>query len=144
VTVRVILVRRWVDAHSGGGCCSGDVRAGICLDHRVGGDREDRTAARASERLASVYRLLRQQAPEVDVQVVGADNVAYLVPASFLAARKRMGRLAALRHAVRSTTAGAVLVDGVVVGDAESLGPQGVLEAVRQAGSGTSSTAATV
>ena len=144
MTVRVVLVRRWVDAHSGGGCCGGDVRGAICLDHRVGDDRDDRTATLASGQLPSVYRLLRQQAPEVDVQVVGADNIAYLLPASFLAARKRMGRLSALRHAVRSTTAGAVLVDGVVVGDVESLGPQGVLAAVRQAGNGTSSTAATV
>jgi hypothetical protein len=144
VTARVVLVRRWVDAHGGGGCCGGDVRGGICLEHPVGDDREDQATERSSGQVASAYLLLRQHAPEVDVQVVGADNVAYLLPASFLAARKRMGRLAALRQAVRSTTAGAVLVDGVVVGDVDSLGPQGVLEAVRQAGSGTSSTAATV
>ena len=142
MTVRVVLVRRWRDAHSGGGCCGGDVRAGVCQDHGVGAD--DLETERASDQVAATYRRLRQDAPEVDVQVVGADNLAYLLPASFLAARRRVGTPAALRQAVRSTTAGAVLVDGVVAGHVDELGPDGVLAVIRQAGSGTSSTAATV
>lgn len=117
------------------------MRGGICFEQRVGGDERHGATPDA---VASAYRLLHQHLPGVDVQIVGVDNVAFLVPAAFRDARRHTGRLAALRHALHSTTPGAVLVDGVVVGDVEALGPQGVLDVVRQAGSGTSSTAATV
>jgi hypothetical protein len=137
----VVLVRPWRDAHGGGGCCGGDVRGGICFEHRVGGTERD---GAAPDPVAAAYRLLHERLPGVDVQVVGADNVAFLLPAAFRDARRHTGRLAALRHALHSTTPGAVLVDGVVVGHVEALGAEGVLAAVRQAGSGTSSTAATV
>jgi hypothetical protein len=135
----VVLVRPWRDAHAGGGCCGGDVRGGICLDERVGGEPRHGTDV-----VGAAYRLLRDRMPTLDVQIVGSDNFAYLVPWSWRAARRHTGVVSALRHAARSTTAGCVLVDGVLVGDLETLGPQGVLDAVRQAGSGTSSTAATV
>jgi hypothetical protein len=137
----VVLVRPWRDAHGGGGCCGGEVRGGICFEHRVGGNERD---GATPEAVAAAYRLLHEHLPGVDVQIVGADNVAFLVPAAFRDARRHSGRLTALRHALHSTTPGAVLVDGAVVGDVEALGPEGVLAVVRQAGSGTSSTAATV
>lgn len=138
---RVLLVRPWRDAHGAGGCCSGDVRGGICFEHKVGEHEQHDLSA---DVVAGTYRLLRRELPAVDVQIVSASNSAFLVPASFRDARRHTGTRAALRHALRSTTAGAVLVDGVIVGDVEQLGPAGVLQAVRQAGSGTSSTAATV
>lgn len=135
-----MLVRPWRDAHGGGGCCGGDVRGGICFERKVGADEHHEAPV---DVVAAAYQMLRQHAPWADVQIVSASNAAFLVPASFRDARRKEGTVAALRHAVRSTTAGAVLVDGVVVGDIERLGAQGVLDAVRQAGSGTSSTAAT-
>jgi hypothetical protein len=126
--VRVVLVRPWVDAQAGGGCCSGDTRAAIALDHPVcgvlGADAEAHLVGRT-------YRLLRERLPGVDVQVVSVSNTAYLVPSAYRAARRRSGRWQALRAATRATTAGAVLVDGERIGDVEELGPEGVLAAVR-------------
>jgi hypothetical protein len=143
----VLLVRPWRDARGGGGCCSGDLRGGVCRDHPVGHDAAvagGAGPADPAEVVAAAYRLLRAELPGIDVQIVSAGNVGYLIPAAFREARRHCTTTQALRHAVRSTTAGAVVVDGVVVGDVETLGPAGVLDAVRQAGSGTSSTAATV
>lgn len=125
------------------------MRGGICFDHRVDGHGHGSGRDNGLDPVSAAYRLLREQEPTVDVQVVSAGNVTYLVPASFRSARRRFGTWAAVRHALRSTTAGAVLVDGVVAGDVEQLGAAGVLRVVReravpQAGSGTSSTAATV
>jgi hypothetical protein len=141
----VFLVRPWRDAHGGGGCCGGDLRGGVCLDHPVGHEHVDPAATPVpADVVAQTYRLLCAELTGTDVQIVSAGNVAYLLPASLRAARRHSAWGQALRHALRSTTAGAVVVDGVVVGDVETLGPQGVLAAVRQAGSGTSSTAATV
>lgn len=125
---RVVLVRPWSDAHAGAGCCSGDTRDAIALDapvcrapqHSV----EVHTVGRA-------YRLLRDTLPEVDVQIVSAANTAYLLPATYRAARRRGGVLQALREAGRATTAGAVVVDGELVGDIADLGADGVLVAVR-------------
>lgn len=94
--------------------------------------------------VGGAYRALRESDLDAEVQIVSAGNHAYLMPAAFRAARRHSGPWAAVRHALRATTAGAVLVDGVRVGDVEQLGVEGVLDAVRQAGSGTSSTAATV
>lgn len=125
---RVVLVRPWTDAHATSGCCSGDARYGVCLEDRL--DHEHGSEESAA-RLGEVYRALRSTYPGVDVQIVGASNTAYLLPTMYRAARTRSGRLEALRHAARSTTAGSVLVDGERVGDLDELGPDGVLEAVR-------------
>lgn len=126
--MQVVLVRPWVDAQAGGGCCSGDTRDAIALDHPVcgvpGADVEAHLVGRT-------YRLLRERLPEVDVQVVSVSNTAYLVPNAYRAARRRGGPLQAVRAATRATTAGAVLVDGERIGDVETLGPEGVLAAVR-------------
>jgi hypothetical protein len=129
VTVQVVLVRPWTDAHGGTGCCGGDVRDGICLDGRVGGVR---THDVETQLVAETYLRLSQDLPEVDVQIVGAGNTAYLLPAVFRAIRARHGTLAALRGLNRATTAGSVLVDGEPVGQVGALGVEGALREVHR------------
>lgn len=126
MTTRVVLVRPWTDVRGGGGCCGGHVEGGVCLE------REQGAAERPPELalLAETYRRLRQDLPLLDVQVVSAGNLAYLVPASFVAVRRRRGVLAGLAAASQATTAGAVLVDGARVGDLAELGAEGVVSAV--------------
>jgi len=127
-TVHVVLVRPWTDAHAGGGCCGGEVRDGVCLDDRIGTD--ERADAEVGL-VAQAYLRLQRDLPEVDVQIVGVDNTAYLLPSVYRALRTRHGVLAALRGLNRATTAGAVLVDGESVGDLTSLGVEGALDEVR-------------
>ena len=127
--MRVVLVRPWTDAHGGTGCCSGDARDGICFDGRVDGPHErDAEVGLVGE----IYLRLRNELPEVDVQIVGANNTAYLLPSVFRAVRRRLGLLVALRETNRATTASAILVDGEKVGDVTVLGADGVLEEVRR------------
>ena len=118
---RVVLVRPWTDAHGGTGCCSGEPRdGGVCLDRRVGaGHLHDYDV----HVVAETYRLLQAELDDVDVQIVGAGNTAYLLPTTYRAVRRRAGVLTAVRDAARSTTAGAVLVNGERVGDIADLGP---------------------
>lgn len=126
--MRVVLVRPWTDAHAGGGCCGGEARDGIVLEPgAVSAHRHDPGLLT----VAAAYRLLRAELPDADVQVVGAANTAYLLPSTFRAVRRRRGTLRAVLAAARSTRAGAVLVNGEVVGDIADLGPEGVLARVR-------------
>lgn len=127
--MRVVLVRPWTDAHGGTGCCSGEVRNGICLDDRVGGPRRPDAETTL---VAQAYLRLQQDLPHVDVQVVGVDNTAYLLPSVFRALRAREGTLAALRGLNRATTAGSVLVDGESVGQVHVLGVEGTVREVRR------------
>ncbi len=127
VTTHVVLVRPWADAQAGSGCCSGDTREAIALDAPVCRAHESPAEAQV---LGSTYRLLRERLPDVDVQIVSVSNTAYLLPTTYRAARRRVGRARALREASRATTAGAVLVDGELIGDITDLGPDGVLVAV--------------
>lgn len=125
---RVVLVRQWrITSLSGGGCCSVDA-AGV----RDAPRPQVREAHEDGEHdsVATAYRMLRERLPDVDVQVVTADNTGFLLPATYGRARARLGRLAAIREAVRSTTAGAVLVDGQFVGEIDQLGATGVLREV--------------
>ena len=124
----VVLVRPWVDAHAGSGCCSGDARDGIGLEHRLGGPVEHPHATRV---LAQAYTRLRRDLPGIDVQVVSSSNTVYLVPTALRAARRGAGLRAALRRANRATRPGSLLVDGEYAGDVTDLGPGGVVEAVR-------------
>jgi hypothetical protein len=132
----VVLVRPWTDARAGGGCCAGDVQ-GIVLDRPTTPaphhHRDDDPAGGAAPRdlVAEVYLGLTTALPEVDVQVVDAGNLAYLLPVAFRAARPRLGLAGAVAAATRATTAGALLVDGRRVGRIDELGVQGVLDVVR-------------
>jgi hypothetical protein len=131
MTVGVVLVRPWTDAHGGTGCCSGEADGGICFDGRVDGPREHDAETGL---VAETYLRLRHELPDIDVQIVGANNTAYLLPWVFRAVRRRRGVLAALREMNRGTTAGSVLVDGERVGDVVTLGPDGVVAEVRRRG----------
>ncbi len=127
--MRVVLVRPWTDAHGGTGCCSGDARDGICFDGRVDGAHEHDYEVSV---VGESFRRLREELPDVDVQIVGADNTAFLLPTTFRAVYRSRGFLAALREANRATTAGSLLVEGERVGDISRLGPDGVVEEVRR------------
>lgn len=127
MTTHVVLVRPWADAQAGSGCCSGDTREAIALDAPVCRVHDTPEEAQIVGR---TYRLLRDRLPDVDVQIVSASNTAYLLPTTYRAARRRVGRARALREAGRATTAGAVLIDGELIGDVADLGPEGVLVAV--------------
>lgn len=129
MSVRVVLVRPWTDAHGGTGCCSGDARDGICFDSRVDGAREHSTETGL---VAQTFLLLREELPEVDVQIVGSDNTAYLLPTVFRRVRRQRGLRAALRAMNSATTPGSVLVDAERVGDVATLGPDGVVTEVRR------------
>jgi hypothetical protein len=127
---QVVLVRPWTDAHGGTGCCSGEPRDGICFDEHVGGSHEHDADVHV---VAATYRLLREELDDrdVDVQIVGAGNTAYLLPTTFRMVRRSRGLRAAVRETGRATTAGAVIVDGERVGDVAALGVDGVLREVR-------------
>ncbi len=130
MTVHVVLVRPWSDVRGGGGCCGGHAPDGICVEG-LGGDGS-RTHHREADVVAASYLRLREQLPQVDVQLVAADNTAYLLPSVFRSVRRRRGSLAALRESNRATTAGSLLVDGERVGDVLDLGPAGVVAEVRR------------
>lgn len=129
MTVRVVLVRPWTDAHGGTGCCGGEARDGICFEGRVDGrDGHDAEVGLVAE----AYLRLRSEFPQLDVQIVGADNTAYLLPSVFRAVRRRRGLWAALRETNAATTGGSVLVDGERAGDVMELGVDGVVAEVRR------------
>ncbi|MDF2968416.1 MAG: hypothetical protein K0Q93_2194 [Nocardioidaceae bacterium] len=138
--MRVVLVRPWTDARSGGGCCGAEVRDGVCFDGRVdsGAPTDVHAHARrnadtdADVRLvAETYLRLQQELPGVDVQIVGVDNTAYLLPTVFRALRARYGVVVAVRGLNRATTAGAVLVDGEFVGHLTTLGVDSAIAEIR-------------
>lgn len=117
---RVVLVRPWTDARSGGGCCAGPVPRPHAHDA-------------SSDPVGAAYRALRGELPDLDVQVVDVANTAWLLPAVLRRARARVGTLGALRCALGATRAGSVLVDGQRVGDLEDLSPDELVAVVRRA-----------
>ena len=123
----MVLVRPWLDAHPGSGCCSADPRGSIDGSLAAAVPVEHGAATRI---LAAAYLRLRDRFPDVDVQIVSASNTAYLLPATYAAARRRGGVLASLRACLRAPTAGALLLDGERLGDVTDLGPDGVAVAV--------------
>ena len=82
--------------------------------------------------VAEAYLRLRAEVPGADVQIVGADNTAYLLPSVFRAVRRRRGTWAALKEANRATTAGSLLIDGERVGDVLQMGVEAVVTEVRR------------
>ncbi len=77
------------------------------------------------------YTQLREELPEIDVQIVSASNTAYLLPTVLRSARRGDGLRAALSRANQATRPGSLLVDGTYAGDVVELGPDGVVAAVR-------------
>jgi hypothetical protein len=130
---RVVLIRPWTDARAGGGCCSGEVRDGVCLPSDHDGAVPESWHEAQPDPVGAAYTSLRTALPHLDVQVVGVGNTAWLLPSTFRTVRRRAGWAAGVRAALASSTAGAVLVDGENVGDLTELGPDGVVAAVRGA-----------
>lgn len=138
--MQVILVRPWRSAAISGGCCSAAPDS-VALDPGLAGrgttpdhsSPADHACHGAMDPVAQTYRLLRSRLPAVDVQMTTADNTLFLLPATFRAARRKYGWWEAARQATRSTTAGAVIIDGDVAGDIESMGPEAVLDKVQAA-----------
>jgi hypothetical protein len=125
---RVVLVRPWVDAHAGGGCCSGDTRDAIGLDRHAAGAVEHPYATRV---LGQAYTRLRRDLPDVDVQIVSSSNTVYLLPSVWRARRVGERLRTTLKRANQATRPGSLLVDGDYVGDVADLGPGGVVDVVR-------------
>lgn len=124
----MVLVRPWVDAHAGSGCCSGDTRDAIGIDQRVAGPIEHSHATRV---LGQAYTRLKQDLPGVDVQIVSSSNTVYLLPSVWRSRPPGEGLRDSLRRANRATRPGSLLVDGDYVGDVAELGARGVVDAVR-------------
>jgi hypothetical protein len=121
---------------SGSGCCGR--LGGIGNDL---GREEDFAPARAGmEAMGAVYRALRADLPEdeVELTVVDPRNTIWLIPRIVRDARRRGVRGAALWGEVRRGTAnGAVVVDGRAVCTGELPPPAEVLARVRAAITGT-------
>lgn len=130
----MVLVRPWRDARGGTGCCAGDARHGVVLERAAGAPG----ACAEADAVAAVYLRIRAERPDIDVQVVDAGNTAWLLPAAYRAARRRLGRVASVRAALRAPAAGAVLVDGLRVGEVDRLGGPGVMSRLPAVDSGTS------
>lgn len=132
----VVLVREWHDHRGGGGCCGGtaalsgvgDSNAEPRCDVRAGGDAD----APAADRTGRLYRELREALPEVGLTVADAGNWAWLVPSTYRAVRASGStRWVAARAASRSTTPGAVLVDGRLLPGTDGQAPGLVAQRVR-------------
>ena len=138
MTVRVVVVRPWVDGRGGGGCCGGEVRDGIApppLARDSGRHHPTDGHAHVHEHIdatTEVYRRLRADHPGIDIQVTPANNV-WLLGWAFRRVRASHGPL--LRGAGAAAVAmrpGAVLVDGVAVAQIDE-GSDRVSSAVSQA-----------
>jgi hypothetical protein len=84
---RIILVREWDSQVTGSGCCG---RLGGQNDEL--GDRETFAANRTEmEAMGKVYRALRQELPDEDVEITVVDprNAVWLIPAVLGDARRR-------------------------------------------------------
>lgn len=117
----VVLVREWHDHRGGGGCCGGTAALAAVREGRPtpGGTGPgcDVAAAgpgpQAADRTGRLYLELRDALPGVELTVVDAGNWAWLLPSTYRTVRASGStRRAAARAASRSTTPGAVLVDG--------------------------------
>jgi hypothetical protein len=136
---RVVVVRPWADPDAPTSCCGGQVRDAVCLDDDAAHRHRTGTGDAATPAVAQLYQRLRVTMPAADVQIVSSTNAAYLVPWAYRSARRRgVGVRAALMAAVGATRAGAVIVDGAVVGDLETDQPARLAELVRQRCGGTS------
>lgn len=126
---RILLVRQW-DAQTDASTCCGRLGGVTTEFGRRGGFAQERACMQSH---GAVYRTLRSRFPDADVTVVDARNLVWLLPAVARDARRRgLSLPAALRQAVRATTPGAVVVDGVVAAT-ETLPPADAVSAVLRA-----------
>lgn len=131
----VVLVREWHDHRGGGGCCGGTAALAAVRDNGAGcdvgaGSTEAGTAA--ADRTGRLYREVRDALPEADLTVADAGNWAWLLPSTYRALRASGStRWVAARAASRSTTPGAVLIDGRLLPGTDGQAPGLVAERVR-------------
>jgi hypothetical protein len=131
---RVLLVRPWDTARTGGsGCCTG-ATGGICVE----GWHDDPEAARdraGREPLGEVYRTVRAGLPAgIEIEIVDPHNTLFLLPAMARDARRRgLGWWGTLREVVRGPGYAAIIVDGQVVSHGELPPPDRALRLIRAA-----------
>lgn len=81
--------------------------------------------------MATACRRLGAELPGIDVQIVGANNTAFLLRSVFRVVQRRHGTRAPLREMNRATTPGLLLLSGERLGEFSVLRPDGVVTAVR-------------
>lgn len=123
---RVLLVRQWDAQTTGGSCCGRLEGAGA----EFGGDEFAHNRC-AMEEMGAVYRALRSELPNVDIQVVDPRNVTWLVPTIYRDARRGgASRGDAARTVLRGVSYTAIIVDGRIVARGEVPGPEAAVDAV--------------
>ena len=109
---RVLLVREWDQQTTGSGCC-GRLEGGD--GELAATDAFSRTRA-DMERMGAVYRALRAELPNIDVQIVDPRNIAFLIPGLLGDARRHgLAWSQAWRELRRGSGPGAIIVDGRAV-----------------------------
>lgn len=115
-THRVLLVRGWDSQTTGSGCC-GRLEGG---DGELAGAADFGRARADMESMGAVYRALRDELPDVDVQIVDPRNLTFLLPGILLDARRAGASWGeAVRGLRRGTGQGAIVVDGHTVSAGE-------------------------
>jgi hypothetical protein len=109
---RVLLVREWDQQTTGSGCC-GRLEGG---DSEVAGASDFGRCREDMEAMGAVYRALRKELPQLDVQIVDPRNLTFLLPGMLKDARRGGASWGeAFREVRRGCGQGAIVVDGRVV-----------------------------
>ncbi len=138
----VVLVREWYDHRGGGGCCGGTAALAAVRESGTGCDAgavtpSTEAGAVAADRTGQLYRKLREVLPDADLTVADSGNWAWLLPSTYRAVRASgTTRWVAARAASRSTTPGAVLVDGRLLPGTDGQAPGTVAQRVRAVAEG--------
>jgi hypothetical protein len=108
---RIILVREWDSQLTGSGCCG---RLGG-QNHELGDTETFAASRREMEAMGRVYRALREELSEEDVEITVVDprNAVWLIPAVVRDARRRgMSSRGIWDHLRRAVSYNAVVFDG--------------------------------
>ncbi len=109
---RILLVREWDQQTTGSGCC-GRLEGG---DSEIAGASDFGRCRQDMEAMGAVYRALREELPQLDVQVVDPRNLTFLLPGMLRDARRGGASWReSFREVRRGCGQGAIVVDGRVV-----------------------------
>jgi hypothetical protein len=109
---RVLLVREWDQQTTGSGCC-GRLEGG---DSEIAGASDFGHCRQDMEAMGAVYRALRKELPQLDVQIVDPRNLTFLLPGMLKDARRSGASWReSFREVSRGCGQGAIVVDGRVV-----------------------------
>ena len=109
---RVLLVREWDQQTNGSGCC-GRLEGG---DSEIAGASDFGHCRPDMEAMGEVYRALRVELPQIEVEVVDPRNLTFLMPGMLGDARRGGASWReAFRELRRGCGQGAIVVDGRVV-----------------------------